>query len=89
MISGTAAVGLIDPADAWPGDDLDPASIASAAQELRLVGRQVAHHGRTVARHWQRLARSYEAPEVAQLLSSVTPITTDADVLDSNTARSG
>ena len=86
-LAGSATAGMIDPAGAWPGDDLDPGAIASAAAELRSVGGKVAQHGATIARHWQGLARSYEAPEAAQLLSSIRPVEKNTDILNSNTAR--
>ena len=73
----------IDPSQI-PGDNLDPDTVDTSANQMRVIGIGVANQGSSVLTSWQAIAASYEAPESGTLFSVMNPVSTDAEQFGSS-----
>ena len=76
----------IDPSQI-PGDNLDPDTVDTSANQMRMIGIGVANQGSSVLTSWQAIAASYEAPESGTLFSVMNPVSADAEQFGSNLGK--
>ena len=70
----------------FPGDDISPEAITTAAADIRYTGTQVATQAATVLSSWQRLSADYEAPESGALLHAMEPVKSDGETFSAQLA---
>jgi hypothetical protein len=79
-------VSHIDPSQI-PGDNLDPDTVDTSADQMRMIGLGVTNQGSTVLTSWQAIAGSYEAPESGTLFSVMDPVATNAEQFGSSLGK--
>jgi hypothetical protein len=76
-ISERVAYGDLVNAEKIPGDNIYPESVAAAATAFSTAGTAVPEKGSAVLTQWQGLGGVYTAPESAELLAIMDPVTVD------------
>jgi hypothetical protein len=77
VIDGAVDYGNLVNAENIPGDNIFPESVSTAATSYSTAGTAVTEKGAAVLTQWQGLGAVYTAPESAELLAVMDPVSVD------------